>query len=171
MGARYVNYLMAGIFVQAIVIGRTYAGCLRAVVTLIIMVVAGVIVRYRAEGTPLEHAAAGGILLLFSFAISWVGALMEILVPNVDALQKLSFIVILPLMLISSAFVEPSTMPSGLEAFAENQPVSQPADAVRSLTTALPADGSITASVLWSLGILSVAVPMVGWAYRRANSR
>ncbi|MBJ7458362.1 MAG: ABC transporter permease [Thermoleophilaceae bacterium] len=203
-GTSYVNYLMAGIFVQAIafgalttaislaydlsqgiverfftlpmsrpaiVIGRTFADCLRAVLTLFIMVVVGVIVGYRPEGTPTEYAAAVGILLLFSFAISWVGALMAIFVPNVEALQQLSFIIILPLTFVSSAFVEPSTMPAGLQEFAENQPVSQVVDAVRSLTTDLPADGSIAASVLWSLGILAVAVPMVGWAFRRVGSR
>lgn len=203
-GTSYVNFLMAGIFVQsiafgalttamslaydlekgiverfftlpmsrpAIVIGRTIADALRAVFSIFIMVIIGYIVGYRPIGTPLDYACAVGILVLFSFAISWVGALMAIFIPNPEALQQLSFVIILPLTFISSAFVDPATMPAGLQEFAENQPVSQAVDAVRSLTTDLPADGSIQSSILWSLGILVVAVPMVGWAFRRVGSR
>jgi hypothetical protein len=62
-------------------------------------------------------------------------------------------------------------MPAGLQAFAENQPVSKCVDAVRSLTTDLPANGSIRDSILWSIGILVVAVPLVAWAFRRVGSR
>jgi ABC-type multidrug transport system permease subunit len=110
-------------------------------------------------------------MVLFSFAISWVGALLAIFIPNPEALQQLSFVIILPLTFVSSAFVDPETMPAGLQAFAENQPVSQAVDAVRSLTTDLPADGSILNSILWSLGILAVAIPTVAWAFRRVGSR
>lgn len=203
-GTSYVNFLMAGIFVQtiafgslttamslaydlekgiverfftlpmsrpAIVIGRTIADALRAVFSIFIMVIVGLIVGYRPIGTPLDYACAIGILVLFSFAFSWVGALMAIFIPNPEALQQLSFVIILPLTFISSAFVDPATMPAGLQAFAENQPVSQAVDAVRSLTTDLPADGSIRNSILWSIGILIVAVPTVGWAFRRVGSR
>ena len=109
--------------------------------------------------------------MAFSFAISWVGALMAIFIPNPEALQQISFVIILPLTFVSSAFVDPKTMPAGLQAFAENQPVSQVVDAVRSLTTELPAGGSITAALLWSAGILAFAVPTVGWAFRRVGSR
>jgi ABC-2 type transport system permease protein len=203
-GTTYVNFLMAGIFVQtiafgalttamslaydldkgiverfftlpmsrpAIVIGRTIADALRAIFTLFIMVIVGYIVGYRPNGTVLDWAAAVGILVAFSFAISWVGALMAIFIPNPEALQQISFVIILPLTFVSSAFVDPKTMPAGLQAFAENQPVSQVVDAVRSLTTDLPAGGSITASLLWSAGILAVAIPTVGWAFRRVGAR
>lgn len=203
-GTSYVNFLMAGIFVQsiafgalttamslaydlekgiverfftlpmsrpAIVIGRTIADAMRAVFSIAVMVIIGYIVGYRPIGTPLDYLAAVGIMVLFSFAISWVGALLAIFIPNPEALQQLSFVIILPLTFISSAFVDPATMPAGLQAFAENQPVSQCVDAVRSLTTDLPADGSIISSILWSIGILVVSVPLVGWAFRRVGSR
>ncbi|MBJ7354440.1 MAG: ABC transporter permease [Thermoleophilaceae bacterium] len=203
-GTSYVNFLMAGIFIQsisfgalttamslaydfekgiverfftlpmsrpAIVIGRTIADAIRAIFSVFVMVIIGYIVGYRPVGGPLDYLAALGVMVLFSFAISWVGALLAIFIPNPEALQQLSFVIILPLTFVSSAFVDPATMPAGLQAFAENQPVSQAVDAVRSLTTDLPADGSILNSILWSIGILVVAVPTVGWAFRRVGSR
>lgn len=203
-GTTYVNFLMAGIFVQtiafgglttaislaydlekgiverfftlpmsrpAIIIGRTFADALRAIFTLFVMVVVGLIVGYRPTGNVVDWSAALGILIIFSFAMSWLGALMAIFVPNVEALQQISFIIILPLTFASSAFVEPSTMPAALEAFANNQPVSQVVDAVRALTSDGDAGHSIVAALLWCAGILAVAVPTTGWAFRRAGSR
>jgi ABC transporter DrrB family efflux protein len=203
-GTTYVNFLMAGIFVQtiafgalttamslaydlekgiverfftlpmsrpAIIIGRTFADALRAIFTLAVMVVVGYLVGYRPDGTFVNWGAAIGILLVFSFAISWLGALMAIFIPNAEALQQISFIIILPLTFASSAFVEPSTMPSGLRAFAENQPVTQVINSTRSLTTDMPAGHSILTALLWCLGILLVAVPTTGWAFRRVASR
>jgi ABC transporter DrrB family efflux protein len=203
-GTTYVNFLMAGIFVQtiafgalttaislgydfekgiverfftlpmsrpSIIIGRTFADALRALFTLFVMVVVGVLVGYRPAGSVVDWSAALGILLVFSFAISWVGALMAILVPNVEALQQLSFIVILPLTFASSAFVEPSTMPAGLRAFADNQPVTQIVDAVRALTSDRPAGHAILLALVWCVGILALAVPTVGWAFRRKGTR
>ncbi len=203
-GTSYVNFLMAGIFVQtiafgglttaislaydlekgiverfftlpmsrpAIIIGRTIADALRAIFTLFVMVIVGLLVGYRPTGGAVDWASAIGILVVFSFAISWIGALMAIFIPNVEALQQISFIIILPLTFASSAFVEPSTMPAGLQAFAENQPVTQVIDATRALTTDVPAGQSILAAVIWCLAILAVAVPTTGWAFKRAGSR
>lgn len=203
-GTTYVNFLMAGIFVQsiafgalttsislgqdlekgvvdrffslpmsrsAILTGRTLADILRNLFAIFVMVVVGVLVGYRPDGSPLDWAIALAIMMLFSFAISWVGALLALGVPNVEALQQISFIVILPLTFVSSAFVEPSTMPPVLQAFAENQPVTQVVDAVRALTLDMPVGNSITASIAWSVGILVVAMPFAAFMLRRTGSR
>jgi ABC transporter DrrB family efflux protein len=203
-GTTYVNYLMAGIFVQtiafgalttaislavdmekgiverfftlpmsrsAILTGRTIADCLRAVVTIFIMVVVGVIVGYNPSGSPADWALALALMLLFSFAISWVGALMALIVPNSEALQQISFIVILPLTFASSAFVETSTMPKYLQAFAENQPVTQVVNAVRALTLDTPVGNSVVASIAWCVGILVVALPLSGIVFKRVGNR
>lgn len=203
-GTTYVNYLMAGIFVQtiafgalttsislasdmekgiverfftlpmsrsAILTGRTIADLLRNLFTIFVMVVVGVLVGYRPDGSLADWAAALGILLFFSFAISWVGALMALWVPNVEALQQISFIIILPLTFASSAFVETSTMPAGLQAFAEHQPVTQVVNAVRALTLDQPLGDAMTASIIWCVGILAVALPMSAIVFKRVGSR
>lgn len=203
-GTTYVNYLMAGIFVQtitfgalttaislasdmekgiverfftlpmsrsAILTGRTLADALRAVFTIFIMVVVGVLVGYRPDGTVLDWILALALMVLFGLAISWVGALMALFVPNAEALQQISFIIILPLTFASSAFVETSTMPSGLQAFADNQPVTQVVNAVRALTLDQPVGNAITATLAWSIGILIVAVPLSAILFKRIGSR
>jgi ABC transporter DrrB family efflux protein len=203
-GTSYVNYLMAGIFVQsiafgalttaislaydfekgiverfftlpmsrpAIIIGRTIADAIRSIFSVFVMVIVGYVVGYRPTGSALDWLAALGILVLFCFAISWLGALMALRIPNAEALQQISFVIILPLTFVSSAFVDPTTMPAGLQWFAENQPVTQVIDAVRSLTTDAPAGNSITLAIVWCVGILVVAVPLVARMFRRIGTR
>ena len=203
-GTTYVNYLMAGIFVQtitfgslttaislasdlekgiverfftlpmsrsAILTGRTFADALRAVFTIFVMVVVGVLVGYRPSGTLVNWFSALMLMLFFGLAISWVGALMALIVPNAEALQQISFIIILPLTFASSAFVETSTMPSALQTFADNQPVTQVVNSVRALTLDQPIGGAATATLAWCVGILVVAVPLSAVLFKRIGSR
>ncbi len=203
-GTTYVNFLMAGIFVQtiafgalttaislasdmekgiverfftlpmsrsAILTGRTIADLLRNLFTIFVMIVVGVLVGYRPDGSLADWALALGLLLFFSFAISWVGALMALGIPNVEALQQISFIIILPLTFASSAFVQTSSMPAGLQAFADHQPVTQVVNAVRALTLEQPVGNSITASIAWCVGILIVALPLSAFVFKRVGSR
>ncbi len=200
----YVNYLMAGIFVQtiafgalttamtlasdlekgivdrffslpmarsAVLTGRTLADLLRNAFTIVVMVLVGLLVGYRPGGSASDWAAALALMLVFSFAISWVGALMALAVPKVEALQQLSFVVILPLTFVSSAFVKTDTMPGALRVFAENQPVTKVVDAVRALTLDQPVGSTVTASVAWSAAILVVSVPLAAAVFRRMGTR
>ncbi len=156
---------------SAIITGRTVADVLRTVFTIIVMVVVGVIVGYTPDGSVGEWALASVIMLVFCFAISWLGAIMALLIPNVEALQQLSFVIIMPLTFLSSAFVDPSTMPSGLSHFAEHQPVSVVVDAVRALTSGLDPGNSVELAFIWCIGMLVVAMPVVGVLFRRIGTR
>lgn len=156
---------------SAIITGRTFADVLRTIFTIIVMVIVGVLVGYTPEGSASEWLLASAIMLLFCFAISWLGAILALLVPNVEALQQISFIVILPLTFLSSAFVDPSTMPDGLRQFAEHQPVSVVVDAVRALTNGMDPGNSVKLSFIWCFGMLAVAMPIASLVFRRISSR
>jgi ABC-2 type transport system permease protein/oleandomycin transport system permease protein len=156
---------------SAIITGRTFADVLRTVFTIIVMVIVGVLVGYTPSGSAGDWLLAGAIMLLFCFAISWLGAIMALLVPNVEALQQISFIVILPLTFLSSAFVQPATMPDGLKQFAEHQPVSIVVDAVRALTNGIDPGNSVKLAIIWCVGILVVSMPIASLMFRRLGSR
>lgn len=156
---------------SAIITGRTFADGLRAIFTIAVMVVVGLIVGYTPSGSAGDWLVAAAVMLLFCFAISWVGAIVALLVPNVEALQQITFIVILPLTFLSSAFVDPSTMPDGLRQFAENQPVSVVVDAVRSLTNGADPGNTLQLALIWCIGILAVALPTASLLFRRMGAR
>ena len=71
------------------------------------------------------------------------------------------------LVFASSAFVPVSSMPGWLQPFAEHQPVSVTASAVRALTLGGPAASYVLQSVAWCVGIFLVCAPLAIWRYRR----
>ena len=61
-------------------------------------------------------------------------------------------------------------MPSGLEWFAANNPVTVVVDAMRTLWLDAPG-GSMLGAVAWSLAIIAVFAPLAIARYRRASAR
>jgi len=192
-GATYVNYLMAGIFVQtatflsmatgnglardiqtglmdrfrslpmsspAVLAGRALATLLRSLVVIVVMVAVGVAVGFRPQGSPLLLLAAAGVLLLFVFALSWLGLLLGLLLRNPEAVQMMSMSLVFPLTFLSSAFVPTRTMPVWLRVFADHQPMTYVMDAVRSLVLGVSIGPHGWSAVSWAVGI-SIATVLV----------
>ena len=78
------------------------------------------------------HSLPGLIsaLLVFGFALSWVGVAAGAAVRTPEALQGIIFAVVFPLTFVSSAFVPVNSLPEWIQPFAENQPFSVVVNAV-----------------------------------------
>jgi len=202
--ASYINFLMAGIFVQtvafagiytgvllandlqkgmidrfrslpmaqsSVLTGRTLTDLMRATLAIAIMWVVGMLVGFRPEGGIFGNLVAIGIMLLFGFALSWVGVATGALVRTPEALQGIIFAAVFPLTFVSSAFVPTATMPQWMRVFAENQPMTMVVNAVRDLTLGTNLYTAELPSVLWSVGILLVAFPLGVWLYNRRTTQ
>ncbi|HEX9610011.1 MAG TPA: ABC transporter permease [Candidatus Limnocylindria bacterium] len=156
---------------SSVLTGRTLTDLLRGMLAIAIMWVVGMLVGFRPEGGIAGNIAAVGLMLLFGFALSWVGVAMGALVRTPEALQGIMFAVVFPLTFVSSAFVRTDTMPSWLQAFAENQPMTQVVNAVRDLTLGTNNYGAELPSVLWSVGFLAVFFPVGLWLYQRRTTQ
>jgi ABC-2 type transport system permease protein len=99
-------------------------------------------------------------------AISWFAAAIGILARSPEAAQGITFLISF-IAYPSSAFVPVHTMPHFLQAFAANQPVSQVANAMRSLLDNTSAGPAPWHAVVWSLGITAASVTLAGALYRR----
>jgi ABC-2 type transport system permease protein len=118
---------------SAVLIGRTNSDLVLNALSVIIMMGTGLLVGWRVN-TSLSSALAGiGLLLLFSYAFSWVMALLGMSVKSPEVINNASFMILFPLTFISNAFVLSSTLPGPLEAFANWNPVSALVQAVREL--------------------------------------
>jgi ABC transporter DrrB family efflux protein len=139
----------------AILLGRVLGNLVRNVITVVVLVLLGLIVGFRPHlGVDLIYAFA--LLTLFGFALSWVGAAIGMAVSSQEAAQSAGFVIIWPLIFASSAFVPPSTMPSGLREFVENQPLTHIVDAERSLFLHQPVGSQLWLSIVWCVGIGAV---------------
>jgi ABC transporter DrrB family efflux protein len=156
---------------SAVLTGRTISDLIRNTFVVIIMWSVGLLVGFRPEGNVLSWFAAAAILLLTSFAFSWISATIGLLVHSVEAAQSAGFIWLFPLTFASSAFVPTQSMPGWLRAFAEHQPVSLIVNAVRGLLLNQPDGSTILQALAWCVGILIVFIPVAVWAYGRRIAR
>jgi len=139
---------------SAVLIGHTVADLVRNTVSSIIMILVGLLVGFRPTASVAEWLGVFGILMLFTFALSWLSAIMGLLAKSIEAVQWLSFLFIFPLTFASSAYVPTEGMPGPLKAFAVNQPVTQVIEAIRALLVGTPIGNHGWLSVIWCFGIL-----------------
>ncbi len=156
---------------SAVLTGRTISDIVRNAFIVLVMWLVGLLVGFRPEGNVLSWFAGAGLLLLTSFAFSWISATIGLLVRSVEAAQSAGFIWLFPLTFASSAFVPTSSMPGWLRAFAEHQPVTIIVNAVRGLLLNRPDATTIWLAILWCCGILVVSIPLAVWAYGRRTTR
>ena len=156
---------------SAVLTGRTLSDMVRNTFVVIVMWSVGLLVGFRPDGPVIAWFAAAGILLLTSFAFSWISATIGLLVSSVEAAQSAGFIWLFPLTFASSAFVPTASMPGWLRTFAEHQPVSLIVNAVRGLLLNTPDASTILQALAWCVGILIVFIPVAVWAYGRRTAR
>jgi ABC-2 type transport system permease protein len=156
---------------STVLTGRTLTDLLRAMIAIAIMWIVGFAIGFRPEGGILGNAAAIGLMLLFGFALSWLGVAAGALVRTPEALQGIIFAVVFPLTFVSSAFVRTDTMPGWLAWFADRQPMTLVTNAVRSLTLEGVGGPAFIPAVLWSVGFLVVAFPLGVWLYNRRTTQ
>ncbi|WP_374201986.1 ABC transporter permease [Actinokineospora sp. PR83] len=150
----------------AILIGRAVADMLFAVVTLVVMMLVGLAIGWRANGSVGATLGAMGLILLLRFALIWVGIFLGLVMRGQEAVagvQTLEF----PLGFLSNAFVAPSTMPGWLGAIAEWNPLSSTVTATRVLFgnpgwggDSWVVENASLMAVVWPLVILAVFLPL-----------
>jgi ABC transporter DrrB family efflux protein len=153
---------------SAVMAGRTLADLQRNVFVVILMMAVGFAVGWRVHTSVAGLVGGGLLVLLFGYAMSWVFAAVGLAVGDPESAQAASFPVLAPLVFASGAFVPVITMPGWLQAFANHQPVSAAATAVRALTAGGPTATVVWHSIAWDLGILIVFAPLTVRLYRRA---
>jgi ABC-2 type transport system permease protein len=155
---------------SSVLVGRTITDLFRALLAVAIMWVVGLLVGFRPTDILAANAAAILLMLLFGFALSWIGVAAGALVRTPEALQGIIFAVVFPLTFVSSAFVPVETMPEWLQWFAERQPLTLVMNAVRSLTIEGTPGPDFIPAVMWAVGLLVVFFPIGLWLYNRRTT-
>jgi ABC-2 type transport system permease protein len=147
--------------------GALLADTVRFFIATALSMLMGFIVGWRPAGGAFGVAAGGLLLIVVSWAISWIFALFGVVARKASTVAGVSMMVLMPLTFCSNAFVPTDTMPSWLQAFADVNPVSHLVSAIRELTTS----GAFSADVLWSLlgaaVIVGVFAPLTVKAFMR----
>ena len=159
---------------SSVLVGRAIADTTIQVWALGITVAIGFLVGFRLHGSIGAALAALGLVILFGLVFEWFFILVGMLAGSAQAAQGI-VIIVFPFTFISSAYVPVASMPSWLQGFAENQPITMMVNAVRTLTQGAPAEALlghpaayfVTRALLWSVGLLAVFAPLAVAKYRR----
>jgi ABC transporter DrrB family efflux protein len=161
----------------AVLAGRTLADLTRSTAILLLQLGVGIALGFRWQTSVLGPAAGVGLALAFGYACSWVMATLGLAVRNTEAIQAAVYMLVFPLTLVSSVFLPTRTMPGWLQAFAEHQPITVVANALRGLMLgqhALPPGQTVTGvtvlAIGWTAAILAVFAPLAVLVYRRSVS-
>lgn len=156
---------------SALVIGHIAADLVRNIISGIIIILAGFAVGFRPNASIGEWVLVIGLSLLFTLAISWVSAILGLIVKTLEAAQWVGFMLIFPLTFVSSAFVPTETMPAAIRTFAENQPMTHAINAIRAWLVGTPLGDSAWLSVVWSVVMIAVSIPITAWLFRRYTTQ
>ena len=155
---------------SAVLVGRTVSDLVRNFAVVAVMYVVGLLVGFRPEGSIAAQVLAFLLLLLTSFAFSWIGVVIALSMKTVEAVQSAGFIWLFPLTFASSAFVPTDTMPTWLQVFADNQPFTIVVNAVRALFLDQPVGNYVWLTLAWMIGITAVMIPLATRQYRRRSA-
>ncbi|MFJ8937704.1 ABC transporter permease [Streptomyces sp. NPDC102365] len=148
-------------------VGYLLGDALRYTIASVVMLAVGLIMGFRPAGGVQGVVAGVVLLIVFSFAFSWVWTMFGLLLRTEKSVMGMSMMILFPLTFLSDIFVRPETMPGWLQAFVNNNPVTHLASAVRGLM-----DGSWpTAEIAWSLGWAGVLVAVFGPITMRLYNR
>lgn len=155
----------------AVVIGHVTSDLFRNIISGVIIVLVGFLVGFRPNASLQEWGLVTLLAILFTLAVSWLSAILGLLVKSLEAAQWMGFVVIFPLTFISSAFVPTATMPSVLRTFAENQPLTLVIDAMRTWLVGAPEAKSPMLAFAWCIVIIIISIPITGWLFRRRSAK
>lgn len=176
------RYLSLPMSRMAVILGRTAADLLTSMLSLVVITLCGLAIGWRITGSPAAAIGGFALLLLFAFAVSWIGAVIGLTARSVEVAQSLGLIWLFPVTFVSGAFVSTAAMPGPLRVIAEWNPVTAVATAARDLfgnpapkglaqPDGWPADNAALYAALSLCAIVAVFAPLALAQYRRINRR
>jgi ABC-2 type transport system permease protein len=163
---------------SAVLSGRTFADVVYNLGILVVLMVTGWAVGWRVHTGIGEFLAGVGLLLLFTYAMAWLGVWIGLAVKTPEATQQLAFTVLFPITFVSNVFVPTQSLPDWLRPFAEWNPTSALTAATRQLwgnpnpftASGFPAEHPIELTLIWVVVLVVIFAPLGILRYRSMSS-
>ncbi|MFY9915145.1 MAG: ABC transporter permease [Nocardioidaceae bacterium] len=161
---------------SAVLIGRSVSSLVHSSIGIVVMSVTGLLIGWRVRHGVLDAILAFALLLVFGFAMIWLGIWVGSMLRSVEAVQGFMFTVMFPLTFVANTFAPTSSMPSWLRVIAEWNPVSSLAQACRQLwgngpvapdDAQFPLHHPVLSVFVWTAIFTGVFAPLAVRAFRR----
>ena len=156
------------IWTPAPIFGALIGDSIRYLVAGTVLILVGVALGYRPPAGVPGVLGALALVVVFAFGLSWIFTTMGLLMRSPNAVMNAGFMSIFPLTFLSNVFVEPETLPAGLEAFVNVNPISILTDACRGLMEGNPDAGDIAIVLAVAALLTAVFAPITTRLYRRS---
>jgi ABC-2 type transport system permease protein len=147
--------------------GALLADTVRYAIATTLTFVMGYIMGYRPNGGLGDVAVAGVLVIVCSWAISWIFAFFGVIARTASSVQGISMIILFPLTFLSNAYVPVQTMPKWLQWFVNANPISHLVTAVRALANTGKIGSDLGISLIGAAVIVAVFAPLTVRAYMR----
>jgi ABC transporter DrrB family efflux protein len=164
----------------SVVIARSLSSLIHSMIGIIVMSVTGLFIGWGIHNGVAKGLLGYLLLILFGFAMIWVGILAGSALKSVEAVQGVMFTTIFPITFLSNAFARPEGMPDWLRFLAEWNPISALVQAMRELwgndglplaaDAAWPMQNPVLATVIWSVGLSAILAPLAIRAFNRRTT-
>jgi ABC transporter DrrB family efflux protein len=163
---------------SAVLVGRSISSLIHSSIGVAVMGLTGLLIGWRIHNGVVDAVLAFLLLLVFGFAVIWLGIWVGSLMRTVEAVQGFMFTVMFPLTFVANTFAPTETMPAWLRAIAEWNPVSAVTQACRELwgnglpapaDAAWPLQHAVPVSIAWSLILTAIFAPLAVTAFRRRS--
>ena len=163
----------------AVLVGRSISSLIHSSIGIVIMSLTGLAIGWRIRDGFLDAPLAYALLLLWGFAMIWLGILVGSTMRSVEAVNGLMFATMFPITFLANTFAPTEKMPSGLRTVAEWNPLSSLVQAVRELwgnrapvpsDAALPLQHPVLSTLIWTIGLTAILAPLALRAFKRRTS-
>ena len=147
-------------------VGSLLGDSVRYVITGTVIIVLGLVLGYRPGAGVGGILAALALVVVFAFGLSWAFTTLGLLMRSPNAVMMAGFMGLFPLTFLSNIFVPPKTLPAGLEAFVDVNPISILATASRGLMEGTASAGDIGIVLATAAALTAVFAPLTTRLYR-----
>lgn len=160
----------------SVLIGRSLSSLIHSSIGVVVMSLTGLFVGWRIRGGIVDGLLAYTLLLLFGFAMIWVGILIGSWLKSVEAVNGFMFVTTFPVTFLANTFAPTENMPSWLRTVAEWNPISSLVQAMRELwgnsppappEAAWPLHHPVLATLCWTLGAAAILAPVAIRTFQR----
>lgn len=150
--------------------GALLADTIRYTIATVLTFIMGYLMGYQPGGGFHSVLIAGLLVIVCSWAISWIFAFFGVIARTASSVQGISMIVLFPLTFLSNAFVPVKTMPNWLQWFVNANPISHLVSAVRTLANTGSIGQDCAISLLGAAVVVAIFAPLTVRAYMRKTS-
>ena len=155
----------------AVLIGTLLGDMIRYTVAGFVIIGLGLFLGFRPAAGMSGILLSLGIVLLFSFSLSWVWTMVGLLIEDAQTVSMVSSLVSFPLLFMSNVFVDPETMPELMQRFVYLNPVTITATAVRGLMAGTATTAQLSYTFAACALLIAIFAPITMYLFNHKNTK